>query len=412
MRVAVIGAGIAGLACAWRLRNSHDVTIFEADGRPGGHAHTVKVHSESGARTIDTGFVVFNRPDYPCFSGLLDELDVAVQPTTMSFSVHDEGSGREYCATESINRLFAQRSNLVRPDFWRMLSDIVRFYRQAPALLQEPPPGPTLGDFLVEEAYSTAFRDLHLLPMASALWSAPLERVGDFPARSLVGFMKRHSMLQFFGRPQWLTVKGGSSQYVSRIQEQLGDRLQLCTPVRRVHRNNGVRIQTDLDQARFDAVVMACHTDQALEILADASEDERRLLGAIRYQSNDVVLHEDTSLLPRRRRAWASWNYRLPAEPRELPLVTYHMNTLQSLDTREQYCVTLNGTDRIDPTRILGRFRYAHPQFDHAAVEAQKQLEPLQGVNDTWYCGAWTSHGFHEDGAASGMRVAARLAAS
>lgn len=413
MRVAVIGAGIAGLACAWRLRDTHDVTLFEADSRPGGHAHTVEVETPSGRHAVDTGFIVFNRNDYPVFSALLDELGVRSQPTTMSFSVHDERTSREYCATESLNRLFAQRANLLRPDFYRMLGDIARFYRQAPALLQTPPPGPTLRDFLEAEAYSAVFRDFHLLPMASALWSAPPSRVGDFPARSLVDFMERHGMLRFLKRPQWLAVRGGSSQYVDRLVQGLGDRIRLATPVRRIRRDpDSVHVSTGDGESRFDAVVLACHSDQALALLADSSESETGVLGAIRYQANDVVLHTDTRLLPTRRRAWASWNYRVPAADRELPLVTYHMNTLQSLDCAEDFCVTLNGTDRIDPERVLGRFRYDHPQFDHAAVAAQERLEGIQGQRNTWFCGAWTRHGFHEDGAASGTRVAGKLAAA
>lgn len=409
MRIAIIGAGISGLSAAWRLRSSHDIAVFEAAPRPGGHAHTVEVDTASGPLALDTGFLVFNRDDYPCFSGLLDELGVADQPTTMSFSVHDERDGREYCASESLNRVFAQRANLLRPAFYRMLRDIVRFYRESPALLQAPPPGPTLHDFLEAEAYSRVFRDFHLLPMASALWSSPVEQVGAFPARSLVEFMARHSMLRLTGRPRWLTVRGGSRHYVDRLAAGLGSRLHLATPVRRIRRGDGIQVLTDAGEARFDAVALACHTDQALELLADPDGEERRLLSAIRYQPNDVVLHTDTRVLPARRRAWASWNYRVPREPRELPLVTYHLNTLQSLDTSEQYCVTLNGADRIDPNRVLGRFRYDHPQFDHAAVAARDGLAAIQGRRNTWFCGAWTGYGFHEDGAASGMGVAREL---
>lgn len=410
MRVAVIGAGISGLACAWRLRQTHDVTVFEASNHAGGHAHTVEVEVASGRYNVDTGFIVFNRGDYPVFSALLDELGVATRPTTMSFSVHDERTRREYCATENLGRLFAQRSNLLRPDFYRMLRDITRFYRTAPALLQSPPPGPALYDFLESEAYSSVFREFHLFPMASALWSAPIARVGEFPARSLVSFMERHSMLRLTGRPQWLTIDGGSSCYVARLMESLGSRVALGTPVRRLSRQGGPRVFTDAGEADFDAIVVACHPDQALALLDDSSEQERSILGAIRYQANDVVLHTDESLLPERRRAWASWNYRLPGKPRELPLVTYHMNTLQSLDAPEQICVTLNGTDRISSERVLERFRYDHPQFDHAAIQAQERLESIQGRRHTWYCGAWTGHGFHEDGAASGMRVAREVA--
>lgn len=406
-RVAIIGAGIAGLACAWRLRKHCEVTVFEAQGRAGGHAHTVDVETPSGRYSVDTGFIVFNRADYPRFSGLLDELGVATQPTHMSFSVHDERTGREYCATDSFNRLFAQRRNLLRPDFYRMLADILRFYRRAPALLQAPEPGPTLRDFLDQEAFSAVFRDFHLLPMASALWSAPVRQVGEFPARSLVEFMDRHSMLSVLNRPRWLSVSGGSRNYVASLVAALGDRVRLGSPVRRIYRGGGrIRLQTDEDDGHFDAVVLACHPDQALDILAHASDAERRTLGAIRYQANDVVLHTDSRLLPRRPRAWASWNYRVPVEPRELPLVTYHMNTLQSLDAPEQFCVTLNGADRIDPDHILGRFQYAHPQFDHGAMAAQQLLPSLQGSQHTWFCGAWTGYGFHEDGAASGMQAA------
>lgn len=411
MRVAIVGAGISGLSCAWQLQHHHDVTLFEAARQAGGHVSTVDVATPSGPRAIDTGFIVFNRSDYPHFSNLLDALDVATQATSMSFSVHDERTGREYNATDSLNRMFAQRSNLLRPDFHRMLTDIVRFYRRAPALLECPPPGPTLDEYLEAEGYSGVFRDFHLLPMASALWSAPPAKVGHFPAPALVAFMDRHGMLRLRGRPQWLTVSGGSRTYVNRLLERLNAKVHLGTPVLGIRRDKGVSLRTEQGRLSFDAVVLACHSDQALALLEDSSESERTILGAIRFQPNKVTLHTDIRLLPDRPRAWASWNYRIPVRDRGLPLVTYHMNGLQALDDREQYCVTLNGDDRIEPDRVLARFEFAHPQFDHAAIEAQGRIPRIQGNRATWFCGAWTGLGFHEDGAASGVRVAEALGA-
>lgn len=411
MRVAIVGAGISGLSCAWHLQHDHEVTLFEAGRHAGGHVNTVDVDTPTGPRAIDTGFIVFNRSDYPHFSNLLDALDVATQPTSMSFSVHDERTGREYNATDSLNRVFAQRGNLLRPDFHRMLIDIVRFYRRAPALLECSPPGPTLDEYLETEGYSGVFRDFHLLPMASALWSAPPAKVRQFPATALVAFMKRHGMLRLTGRPQWLTVRGGSRTYVKRLLERLNAQVHLETPVLGIRREEGVTLRTEHGKFSFDAVVLACHADQALALLEDSSEPERATLGAITFQPNEVTLHTDTRLLPERPRAWASWNYRIPARERGLPLVTYHMNGLQALDAPEQFCVTLNGADRIEPGRVLAKFEFAHPQFDHAAIEAQGRLPSIQGKRATWFCGAWTGLGFHEDGAASGVRVAEAMGA-
>jgi uncharacterized protein len=381
------------------------VTLFEAAGRAGGHAHTVRPLG-AGGPALDTGFIVFNRADYPLFSRMLDTLGVAAQPSRMSFSVHCEKTGFEYCASPNPLTLFAQRRNALRPAFYRMLRDIVRFYRAAPELASSPP-GLPIGTCLDRLGYSRQFAEMHLLPMISALWSSPLPQARLFPTRNLVDFMHGHGMLHLRRRPQWLSVRGGSAVYVQALCSRLRAPPVLNSPVRHVTPDPaGVRVRTDTLDETFDDVVIACHADQALQIRGTPEALEREVLGSIGYRGNTATLHTDISLLPARRRAWGCWNYRLTRESRIAPLVTYNLNLLQGLAGGQTYCVTLNGEDRVAPGAILGRYAYAHPQFNRGSFSAQKHWEALQGRNRIWYCGAWWGYGFHEDGVRSAVRVA------
>jgi hypothetical protein len=409
MRIAVIGSGIAGLASSWLLSRKHDVTLFEGNDYLGGHTHTHEIELGGRSLAVDTGFIVFNPDNYPLLSKLFDELGVESQPTTMSFAVRNERSGLEYNAT-NFDGLFCQRRNLVSPRFLRMLRDIARFYRDAPALLGGNGEGPTLGDYLEQGGYSAGFRDDHIVPMASALWSAPSAQVMQFPARHLLRFMANHRMLQASGRPQWRVVKGGSQRYVRALRSRWRVRERAGCAATAVHREaGGVRIDSAAGNEHFDHAVLACHSDHALSLLKDARERERDILGAITWQANDTVLHTDASLLPRRRKAWAAWNALVPAAPSGQCTVSYCMNLLQSLDAPEPIIVSLNPPARIAPERILRRMRYEHPLYTHAAVRAQSRKHEIQGVDRTWFAGAWWGWGFHEDGMRSAVDVASGL---
>ncbi|MEM7349376.1 MAG: FAD-dependent oxidoreductase [Acidobacteriota bacterium] len=406
MKIAIIGGGISGLMAAHLLSREHHVRLFEAAPRLGGHTYTVPVKEGDRELWIDMGFIVFNDRNYPQFTRLLDDLGVASQPSTMSFSVRCERSGLEYNGG-SLNQLFAQRSNLLRSSFHRMLRDILRFHRTAPRLL-ESEEAPTLGQFLRQEGFSGPFVDHYLLPMTGAIWSARSDQMLDFPARTLITFLDHHGLLQVRGRPQWRAVRGGSRSYVEALQARLGERIVLGTPIDEVRRTpNGVEVKPQRAEAQcFDQVVIATHSDQALDLLADPTLAEREILSAIEYQESDVVLHTDASFLPRRPLARASWNYHLNAPQPQGVQVTYSMNRLQSLETQREYCVTLNRTTEIDPGSILERQRFAHPIFTGEAVAAQKRWSEINGTRRTWFCGAYWSWGFHEDGARSACRVA------
>lgn len=409
MRIAVIGSGIAGLASAWLLSRQHHVTLFEAEPRLGGHTDTHDVQVRGRAYRVDTGFIVFNPSHYPLLSRLFAELGVASQPTTMSFSVRNDATGLEYNATD-LDGLFCQRRNLVSPRFWGMLLDLRRFYRDAPALLEDAGPGPSLGEYLREHRYGAAFRDEHLVPMASALWSSSSGDILSFPTRYLVQFMANHQMLQVSGRPQWRVVSGGSSRYVEAMRAGWHVHERIACPVHAVRRDtDGVEVESIIGRERFDHAVMACHSDQALRLLVDADPRERDILGAIRYQSNDTVLHTDARLLPRGRKAWAAWNALLPHEPTAACTVSYCMNLLQGLDAPEPLVVTLNRTDAIDPARVLRRMEYHHPLYSHASVAAQARKAEIQGQRRTWFAGAYWGWGFHEDGMRSAVEVAKAL---
>ena len=409
MRVAIVGAGVSGLVTAHLLQRTHEVTVFEAAGYAGGHANTVTVETETGVHDVDTGFVVFNDRNYPRFERLLARLNVPSQPSTMSFSVSDESGDFEYSGA-SPNGLFANRAHLVTPSFHRMIADLARFNRDARALLTSRE-DPSLGRWLEERGYSRAFVERLIVPQVSAVWSADPAQLWSFPARFLVEFFDNHGMLGFGGRPRWRTIRGGSRRYVDALIRPIASRLRLGTPVGAVHRHDDhVTVTTGRDgPERFDEVVIAVHADQALAMLTDASDREHELLRAFPYQPNQAVLHSDPRLLPRRRRAWASWNYHLLEEPIGRPTVTYHMNRLQSLTAGRELCVTLNRTESIDPECVIRRIEYAHPVYTARGVAAQARHGEISGRRRTHFCGAYWGWGFHEDGVASAARVAERL---
>ena len=413
MRIAIIGAGIAGLTCAHLLHPEHEITVFEAAERLGGHTWTVEVETERALHRVDTGFIVFNDRNYPGFDRLLERLGVATQPSTMSFSVSDGRGEFEYNGA-SANGLFARRSSLLRPSFHRMIRDLLRFNREAPALIGLNGSGPTLLDFLDEGGYSREFVERLIVPQASAVWSTDPRDLRTFPASLLAEFFDNHGMFGFTGRPNWRAVTGGSSRYVERLTAPMLDRLRLSTPVARIERHPD-RVEVTPERGgpeRFDEVILAAHSDQALAMLADPSPEEAEVLGAIPYQPNDVVLHTDSSQLPRRRRARASWNFHLEDEPADRATVTYHMNRLQSLGGAPDFCVTLNRTAAIDPESVIGAREFSHPVFTHAALAAQRRWGEVSGVRRTHYCGAYWGFGFHEDGVQSGLRVCERFGAS
>lgn len=412
MRIAVVGSGIAGLASAWLLSQAHEVVLFEANDYLGGHTHTHAVEQAGRSYRVDTGFIVHNPAHYPLLTLLFDTLGVATQPTTMSFSVHSARTGLEYNAT-TLDTLFCQRRNLLSPRFLGMVRDLFRFYRQAPSLLVGDGPGPGIGDWLDANGYGAAFRDDHLVPMASALWSSPPEQILRFPARYLVQFMANHQMLQVSGRPEWRVVRGGSASYVEALRARWQVQERLRCPVRSVVRDgHGVVVESAAGSERFDQIVLACHSDQALALLADASVNERDVLGAIAYQPNEVVLHTDASLLPRNRKAWAAWNAFLPGDPEAPCTVSYCMNLLQGLHSPDPFVVTLNRSEAIAPDKVLRRLRYHHPVYDAASVAAQQRKAAIQGHNHTWFAGAYWGWGFHEDGMRSAVEVAAGLGAA
>ena len=409
MRIAVVGSGIAGMASAWLLSRKHDVTLFEAGNHFGGHTHTHDVVQQGQNYRIDSGFIVHNPAHYPLLTRLFDQIGVQSQPTTMSFSVHNEASGLEYNAS-TLNSLFCQRRNLCSPRFIRMVRDLTRFYREAPMLLDSPGEGPTLGDYLAQHRYGDAFRDEHLVPMASALWSSPAAQILRYPARYLVQFMANHQMLQITDRPQWRVVRGGSSNYVHALRARWPVNERLNCAVRSIRRDAaGATLESAAGMEHFDQLVLACHSDQALALLRDADDREHAILGAMPYQANDTVLHTDASVLPRRRQAWAAWNAWLPRDPREACTVSYCMNLLQGIESPEPFVVTHNRTAAIDPDKVLARMRYHHPLYSHASVAAQKRKVEIQGKRRTWFAGAYWGWGFHEDGMRSAVEVAAAL---
>lgn len=412
MRIAVVGAGVSGLVAARRLHADHEITLFEADHRLGGHAHTVTVDDGGRELHLDTGFLVFNRRDYPRFDRLLNELDVASHPTCMSFSVRDERTGVEY-AGDSLAALFCQPRNLFRRDFRRMFRDLVRFYRTGGGAAARSPQDSTIEEWAHGEGFGEEFMDWHLLPLGSALWSAPPSAFRNYPARFVMDFLSRHDLMELNVKKRivWRTVTGGSRRYVEALVAPFRDRIRSGAPVDAVRRTGaGVEVHVLGETVAFDHVLFACHGDDALALLRDASPEERRILGAARYQPNDTVLHTDTRMLPRSRRAWSSWNYHVRKD-RDLATVTYDLNRLQGLDSAQRFGVTLNERDAVDPSRILHDEVYRHPQFSLDWIARREEQDRIQGVRNTWFCGAYFGNGFHEDGVRSAELVCDALRA-
>ena len=410
MKIAVIGGGVAGLGAAYGLKDAHDVVLYEKDARVGGHANTVSIDYDGRAIDVDTGFIVFNQQNYPNLLGLFAELGVESRLTDMSFAC--AGGGLEW-SSNFPRGVFAQKRNLVRPSFLRMLHEIGRFNQLARAdLAMTVLDGVTLGAYLHLRGFHDTFRDKYLLPMGAAIWSTTEGAMADIPAESFLRFFANHGLLNV-KQPLWSTVSGGSRAYVAKLQAVLGDRIRVGVGAAKVVRGpHGVDVH-DLRGGveRFDQVVFACHSDQALASLPDADAEERAFLGAIRYAPNQAILHRDPSLMPKRRAAWGSWNYVTDLKPEIPPYVTYWMNTLQHIDPACPLFVSLNGPEP-DPALVFGRYDYDHPQFDGAALAAQRRMSRIQGRGGVWYAGAWLGYGFHEDGLTSGLRVAKALGGS
>lgn len=408
MNIAIIGSGISGLTCAYLLNRQHQISLFEADDRVGGHTHTVDVTVEGRTYNVDTGFIVFNDRTYPNFMRLLEQIGVGFKPTQMSFSVTDPDSGLEYNGN-NLNSLFAQRRNLLSPAFLGMLRDILRFNKEAPRDLAEGriSADTRLGDYLQANDYGERFTLHYIVPMGAAIWSMPMADMLGFPLQLFVRFFDHHGLLSISNRPQWCVIEGGSSAYIEPLTASFSERIRLNCPVTRVERTaDGVLIHSAGGSEHFDKVVFACHSNEALNLLADPSAAEQSILGALPYANNEVVLHTDTRLLPMRKLAWASWNYRLGGSGHTHAAVTYNMNILQGIESDTTFCVSLNQSAGITPSKVLHRFTYAHPQYSVTAVAAQQRWEELNGARHTFYCGAYWANGFHEDGVVSALRVA------
>ena len=403
MRIAIVGTGIAGNVAAMKLREHHDITVFEAAGYIGGHTNTIDVDEGGRSIPVDTGFIVFNDKTYPNFIQLLDDIGQASKPSEMSFSVHSEDGRVEYKGS-SLNGLFARRRNLLRPSFYRMIRDILRFFREAVSDIQRFGRQLTLGEYLRARGYSKEFIEDYIVPMTAAIWSAEPVAVLEMPATFLVRFFKNHGLLQLQDRPQWRVIEGGSREYVRRLVSGHEDRIRLNTPVTSVTRTKGgVVVTSDSCGSEFyDAVFFACHSDQALALLTDPTPAEAEVLGAIRYQPNEALLHTDTSILPGKRRAWSSWNYFVPCDSQDRVVVSYNMNILQGLQSDTTYVVTLNGGHLVDPSRVIRTVQYDHPMYTLNTIAAQARQEELN-CEQTYYCGAYWRNGFHEDGVVSAL---------
>lgn len=406
MRIAIIGSGVSGLVAAYLLHESHEVTVFEARDRIGGHVHTVAAEDRNGSlHAVDLGFIVFNETNYPLFTKLLDRIGVESQPSDMSFGVRCDSTRLEY-SSRTFGSMLAQPLNAVRPRFHSMVRDVLRFNREAVPAIRNGAETQSLGEYLESADYSKAVRELYLQPMGSALWSIPQGQVMEMPAKFFVDFFDNHRMLTVNDQPEWHVIKGGSTRYVEALTAGFRGRIRRSTPVRTVTRQHAHVV---VDGECFDHVIFACHADQALQILTDASRFEREILSALPYQPNDVVLHTDTSILPRSKRAWASWNYRIVPDTDRPATVTYNMNRLQSLDSADTFCVSLNATEAIDPERILHRTAFSHPVYTRGGMAAQARRHEISGLGRTHYCGAYWGYGFHEDGVRSAVEVARRF---
>lgn len=412
MKIAIIGSGISSLSSAYLLSKQHEVHVFESAERIGGHTATIDINHQGKDYAIDTGFIVYNDRTYPNFIKLMEQLGVKSQDTSMGFSVSCEKTGLEYSGA-GLNTLFAQRRQLLSLKHWRMLKDILNFNKRVQQDLanKQLSPTQTLGDYLKQHNYSQRFIEHYIVPMCSAIWSATLDDVHDFPILFFARFFKNHGLLSITDRPQWKVLIGGSRQYLEPITEEFKDNIRTNTEIQSVTRHaDKVEIEfSDNSKQQFDQVVFGCHSDQALALLSDASPLEEELLRALPYRDNEVVLHTDTSLLPKLQSTWSSWNYNLSQAGNEPARLSYNMNILQGIDSDSTFVVTLNATELIDPNKILGKFNYAHPVFTQQGIEAQQRWQEINGVNKTWFCGAYWGYGFHEDGCTSGIRVAQGL---
>ena len=409
MRIAVIGTGIAGMVAASLLHAEHEITVFEANDYVGGHTHTVDVQLDGCQHAIDTGFIVCNDWTYPGFLGLMRQLNVPLQPTEMGFSVRCDRSGIEYNGS-SFDGLFSQRRNLFSPRYYRFLSDILKFNREAPGDLERTEDTTTVGDYLDAHGYCREFRDWYLIPMGAAIWSCPLGTFEQFPMRFIIEFYRNHGLLQVRNRPQWRVVQGGSREYVRKLTAPYASRIRLSCPVQRVTRHSDrVEVRYEGGVQSYDEVVFACHSDQAIRLLSDADAVELDVLREFPYSKNVAVLHTDERVLPVRRRAWASWNYHIRTDRLEQATLTYHMNILQGFKSRQSFLVTLNEEDSIDPSRVLGKYHYDHPIFTTRRTAAQKRHGELIRHRRTSYCGAYWRNGFHEDGVVSALAVCERF---
>ncbi len=405
MKIAIIGTGISGLTAAYLLNRKHEITVFEKNDYIGGHTHTHTIKTKKSTLAVDSGFIVYNEVTYPNFIKLLDQLGVQRQKTTMGFSVKSVKKNLEY-AGNSLNSLFAQRLNYLRYSFWIMLRDILRFNKKGKADLPDLSAEIKLGDYLKQNNYSLSFINHYIIPMGSAIWSTNAQSMLDMPALFFIRFFNNHGLMEVKNRSGWWVIKGGSKEYVKKMIAEFDSRIKLNTAVQSISRSdNKITIQVTDKEEIFDAVVIATHSDQALRMLADSTNQEKEILGALPYQSNEAILHTDSSVLPKRKLAWASWNYNLDQEPYKPMAMTYNMNILQTLDSEDTYCVTLNNNDLVDDEKIVKTMFYDHPQFTPEGIKAQKRKHEISGVNNTYYCGAYWRNGFHEDGVVSALEV-------
>jgi len=410
-KIAIVGSGISGLTCGYHLQKDFDIKVYEAGNYIGGHTNTLKVDSPNGPLNIDTGFIVFNDWTYPNFIKMLNDTGVDSQPSDMSFSVKCEETGLEYNGTNT-NSLFAQRMNLISPKFWKMIMDILRFNKSGLEWVENAPEDDdtTLGQFLDQGNFSYMFRKYYGYPITAAIWSAGEEDVRKFPLRFFMNFFKNHGMLSVNERPQWRVIKNGSKSYIPAFTKGWEDKIHINTPVESIkRRSDKVFVKTKNDLEEFDGIVFACHSDQALKILLEPTQDEENILKAIPYQANEAVLHTDESILPKKKLAWAAWNYHILKSKSETAALTYNMNILQSLKTSQTYNVTLNYTRAIDPDKIIKKIKYMHPRFSLEGVQAQKRHSEISGKNNTFYCGAYWRYGFHEDGVVSGLKASEQV---
>ncbi|MDR9828138.1 FAD-dependent oxidoreductase [Vibrio sp. FNV 38] len=409
MKIAIIGSGISGLSCGYYLAQNHDITIYEANDYVGGHTATKQVQVSGHSYNVDTGFIVYNDRTYPNFIKMMNEIGVKGIPTQMSFSVRNDGNGLEYNG-HTLTTLFAQKRNWLSPNFYRFIAEIVRFNKLAKSYAENGSSNETtLGQFLSDEKFSDYFCENYILPMGAAIWSSTLADMRKFPLPFFLRFFLNHGLLDITNRPQWYVIEGGSNAYIEPLTKLFSDRIRLNAPVVSVTRDSaGVVIESNNGKERFDQVIFACHSDQALRLIQDPSELECEILSDMKYQANEVVLHTDDTMLPKRKAAWASWNYYLSGEKGEdsrLPALTYNMNILQHIDSPQTFCVSLNCADKIDPTKILQSYTYHHPVFTRESIVAQERKSEVNGVNNTWFCGAYWHNGFHEDGVRSALDV-------